>query len=81
MNSNNTPLMHTWRYQHSSFPNTTAHKHALDMLQVRTGYKWHIDFAQASLEVVQVIKDKVGNFQNGALAANSCHRQAWGHLL
>ena len=40
------PLMHTWRYQHSSFPNTTAHTHAFDMLQVPTGYKWNMDFAQ-----------------------------------
>ena len=29
-------LMHTWRYQHTSFPNTAAHNHACDVIQVPT---------------------------------------------
>ena len=49
------PLMHTWRYQQSSFPNTTAHKHAFDMIQVTTGYKWNTDFPKDCLQYVSFI--------------------------
>ena len=52
-------LTHTWRYQHSSFPNTTAHKHAFDMIKVPTGYKWNMDFAQESIETVQATIHKI----------------------
>ena len=49
------PLMHTWRYHHSSFPNTKAHNHAFDMIQVPTGYKWNVDLTHDSLDVFTVI--------------------------
>jgi hypothetical protein len=36
---------------------TTAHNHAFDMLQEPTGYKWNMDFALESIDVVQVIME------------------------
>ena len=53
------PLMHTWRYQQSYFPKTTAHTHAFGMPQVPTGYKWIMDFTIDSIEVAQVIMAEV----------------------
>ena len=35
-------------------------------------------FAQDTLEIVNVIVDNLGNFQNCALVAKPCHRQCWG---
>ncbi|MFM7982320.1 MAG: hypothetical protein ACKPKO_23670, partial [Candidatus Fonsibacter sp.] len=64
------PLMHTWRYQHH-FPETRAHNHASGMIQVPTGYKLSIDFAQESLEAVQVIIDKLGNLHWWSTIATS----------
>ncbi|MFM7988478.1 MAG: hypothetical protein ACKPKO_55115, partial [Candidatus Fonsibacter sp.] len=63
LSSNNVPSMCTWPYHNYSFPKTTTHNHASDMVQVPTGYKWNIGFPQGSVEGVQVIIDKLVNFQ------------------
>ena len=63
LNAKAIPLMHTWRYQHPTHSNTTAHKHAFDTFQVPTGYKWDMDFTKDCLDAVLGIIAKLGNFK------------------
>ena len=46
------PWMHTWRYQHSTFPYPKAYKQASDTIQLPTGYRWNMDFANGGLNLV-----------------------------
>ena len=73
------PLMHTWGYQQSARPNTTAHKHPFHIVEVTTGYKWNMDVARDSLQDVLSIMKKFDNLQNGALVPTLCHRQSCGN--
>ncbi len=68
--------MHTWRYQHSTFPNTRAYRQASDTIQEHTGYKWNLDFAKDCLDAVLGIMAKLCNLQHGAVMVNPCWRQS-----
>ena len=72
------PLMHTWRYQHSTCPKTTAYDKVYDTIQLPTGYKWNMDFAKDCRMLSWVAWHHLGNFHNGALMVNSSWRQSGG---
>ncbi|MFM7978598.1 MAG: hypothetical protein ACKPKO_04720, partial [Candidatus Fonsibacter sp.] len=45
------PLMHTWRYHRSPFPNTTGYNDSYPMLELATGFKWNIEFDEHTFQM------------------------------
>ena len=68
-------LMPTWRYHHSSFPETKVYKPLADLISLPTGYKFNLDFTQEQAEQVKHIMKELPMVQN--LQVNPCYRLSW----
>jgi hypothetical protein len=54
------PLMKTWRYMHSQFPDTLLYKDCrMGLLEVNTGFRFNIDFKTEEREPVKEIMTKL----------------------
>jgi len=54
------PLMKTWRYMHSQFPDTLLYKDCrMGLLEVNTGFRFNIDFKTEEREPVKEIMSKL----------------------
>ena len=74
------PLMETWRYMHSQFPDTLLYKDCrMGLLEVNAGFRCNIDFNTEEREPVKEIMSKLP--PNDKLCVHMNYRQSWGSFF